>query len=877
MPVIQDYTTQVTAQGGVNAQATPNDFGAQIGQGEQQLGAGIGEAGDQAFKVEQDQGRIWAYEASSKQYEGLKQDFQSKVNALDPNDPGFPAATSKLTSDFSAQIDQSTQDLMDAAPSKSARRILGAYSARSSRSLLNYGMGEQARITGEYTGKLVQDGLKSDQDSISADASDANYSRILDQRKDMVGGLTTVDPVTKMKWLDNIEHSMAVTQVQTVAANQPQAFLSSVNAQGGKTNGKGAVPGVGGGTSGSMDFNTAVGHVLQTEGGYTAHDGNGQPANFGINQGANPDVDVKNLTQAGATAIYKDRYWNAIGADKLPNDIKMTAFDASVNQGVGWTKAALAKAGNDPTIFNQLRVQHYKDIAAADPSKAAFLPTWLNRVSGVQSGGAEGAPAADGSSMQTTPQVQPLQDGDIAAAAPPIAGWGKLTWQEKVNSVRQAEAVVGGQLASDRGRMDQDLRDSSASLLAGKPFPGVDDPKFSQSNFTRLYGADQGPRKFDQFQYTKNVGGFMGQMQTMPVAQAQATLKNLAPEGGPEFADKNPVFKAANEAYARLDKVRQADPMAWAVSNGVAGAKPIDMSTAENLLDGLHGRISVANTVSNDYGAQSSLLSKDEVNQLTDRMGNIPATQQMGYLKAIRLGTAGNDNQFQNTLAQIAPKNTTLAQAASASVREGTVNTAGGPQDGDMVGKYILEGAHILQGKDIDDPQHTGRPMAIDDKATRNFFWNAVGPGAFQSGDAQRSSQTANDTYQAVKNYLAADVYHRGMDPKAVTQDQVTNAVTAVTGGTVKVNHGDSLFVPWGMDKAQFQQQLPMRAQAAIDNAGHNGTPLDKLDAYHYVNLDDGKYGLSNGGKMLVDKTGKTVVIDFKQPFGPQQASGRVQ
>lgn len=873
MPVIQDYTTQVTPQGGISAQATPNDFGAQIGQGAQQLGAGIGEAGDQAFKVEQDQGRIWAYEASSKQYEGLKQGFQDKVNALDPNDPGFPAATSKLTSDFSAQIDQSTQQLMDAAPSKSARRILGAYSARSSRSLLNYGMGEQARITGEYTGKLVQDGLKSDQDSLSADPSDANYNRILDQRKDMIGGLNTVDPVAKMKWQENAEHSMAVTQVQTVAATNPNGFLGAVNAQGGKTSGKGAVPGVGG-TSGSMDFNTAVGHVLQSEGGYTAHDGNGQPANFGINQGANPDVDVKNLTQSGATAIYKDRYWNAIGADKLPDNMKLTAFDAAVNQGVGWTKNALAQANGDPTKFNELRTQHYKDIAANDPSKAASLPGWLNRMQGIQS--ASGA-ASDSSTNPNTPQVQPLQDGDIAAAAPPIAGWGKLTWQEKVNSVRQAEAVVGGQLASDRGKMDQDLRDSSASLLAGKPFPGVDDARFSQSNFTRLYGADQGQRKFDQFQYTKNVGGFMGQMQTMPVAQAQATLNNLEPQGGPEFADKNPVFKAANEAYARLDKVRQADPMAWAVSNGVAGAKPIDMSNAQNFMDGLHSRMSVASTVSNDYGAQSSLLSKDEVNQLTDRLSNIPATQQMGYIKAIRLGTAGNDNQFQNTLAQIAPKNTTLAQAASASVREGTVNTAGGPQDGDMVGKYILEGAHILQGKDIDDPQHTGRPMAIDDKAARNFFWNAVGPGAFQSGDAQRSSQTANDTYQAVKNYLAADVYHRGMDPKAVTQDQVTNAVTAVTGGTVRNNKGDNLFVPWGMDKSQFQQQMPARAQAVIEAAGYKGTSLDKLDAYHYVNLDDGKYGMTNGGKTLVDKTGRAVVVDFKQPFGPQQASGRVQ
>lgn len=874
MPQIQDYTTQVQPQGAVNAQATPNDFGAQVGQGVAQVGAAVSDAGSAAFKVEQDQGRIWAYEASSKQYESLKQDFKQRVNSLDPNDPDFSTKAGNLTSDFSQQIDQSTQDLMSSAPSKSAARIVASHMAMNGRSLLNYGMGEQARIAGEYTGKLVQDGTKSDQDSISADPSDANYQRILSNRTAMVGGLTTVDPVQKMKWQADIEHGLAVTQVQTLAATNPQAFLSSVNAQGGKTNGKGAVPGVGGApaATGAMDFDTAVSHVLKSEGGYTAHDGNGQPANFGINQGANPDVDVKNLTQAGATAIYKDRYWNAIGADNLPDNMKLTAFDAAVNQGVGWTKSALAQAGNDPAKFNALRTQHYQDIAANDPSKAASLPGWLNRMQSVQAATPDGSP-----SVPSTPQVQPLQDGDIATAQPPIAGWGKLSWQEKVNSVRQAEAVVGGQLATDRGKMDQDLRDAGTSLLAGKPVPGIDDPRFSQSNFTRLYGADEGQRKFDQFSYVKNVGGFMGQMQTMPVAQASATLKNLEPQGGAEFADKNPVYRSAVEAFTRLNKVRQDDPMSWAVSNNVANAKPIDMTTAESFSDGIHSRIATANAVRNDYGADSGLLTKDEVNTLSDNMSKMSPRQQMGYLKGIRLGTAGNDDAFQSVMQQIAPKNATLAQAAVASTREGTVTTASGPQDGDMVGKYILEGAHILQGKDIDDPTHTGRPMALDDKSFRNFFWNSVGTGAFASGDAQRSSQIANDTYQSVKNYVAADIYHRGLDPKSVNQDTVSNAVTAVTGGTVKNNRGDQLFVPWGTDKDQFQREFPGRAQAAIDAAGYKGTALDKLDAYHFVNLDDGKYGFMNGNKMLVDKTGRTVVVDYKQPFGPNQAGGRVQ
>jgi hypothetical protein len=69
-------------------------------------------------------------------------------------------------------------------------------------------------------------------------------------------------------------------------------------------------------------FEAAVGHVLGNEGGFNASDMNGKPVNFGINQGANPDVDVKNLTRDQAVKIYHDRYWVPSGAEKLPANMQ---------------------------------------------------------------------------------------------------------------------------------------------------------------------------------------------------------------------------------------------------------------------------------------------------------------------------------------------------------------------------------------------------------------------------------------------------------------------------------------------------------------------------------------------------------------------------
>lgn len=121
------------------------------------------------------------------------------------------------------------------------------------------------------------------------------------------------------------------------------------------------------------------GFLAPHEGGFTAADGNGHPANFGINQGANPDVDVANLSQADAKQILHDRYWTASGADKLPPALAAVQGDTAVNMGVGAANDLLGQSGGDVNKYLDLRAQRYKGIAANDPTKAGSLPGWLAR------------------------------------------------------------------------------------------------------------------------------------------------------------------------------------------------------------------------------------------------------------------------------------------------------------------------------------------------------------------------------------------------------------------------------------------------------------------------------------------------------------------
>jgi len=121
--------------------------------------------------------------------------------------------------------------------------------------------------------------------------------------------------------------------------------------------------------------NFVAGH----EGGYTENDGNDAPANYGINQRANPDVDVLALTQDQAEQMLYERYWLASGADQLPTALAAVHGDTAINLGVRAANELLAQSGGDPSTYLDLRDERYRAIAAANPDKTSYLSVWLRR------------------------------------------------------------------------------------------------------------------------------------------------------------------------------------------------------------------------------------------------------------------------------------------------------------------------------------------------------------------------------------------------------------------------------------------------------------------------------------------------------------------
>ena len=79
-----------------------------------------------------------------------------------------------------------------------------------------------------------------------------------------------------------------------------------------------------------MNFNRAVAHILQFEGGYTfnSHDPGGE-THYGISKRVYPHVDIKNLTKQQAVDIYFNDYWKPLKPLLLPTRLRLCGFDGS--------------------------------------------------------------------------------------------------------------------------------------------------------------------------------------------------------------------------------------------------------------------------------------------------------------------------------------------------------------------------------------------------------------------------------------------------------------------------------------------------------------------------------------------------------------------
>lgn len=159
------------------------------------------------------------------------------------------------------------------------------------------------------------------------------------------------------------------------------------------------------------NWEEALAHVLKYEGGYVNHPADpGGMTNLGVTKRVweewtgrpATEADMRALTPAMVSPLYKKRYWDAVRGDDLPSGVDFCVFDCAVNAGVGRASRFLQQAVGvtadgqigpktleavtampaDQIIekFCDLREAHYKSLSTF----ATFGKGWMNRLNAVE-------------------------------------------------------------------------------------------------------------------------------------------------------------------------------------------------------------------------------------------------------------------------------------------------------------------------------------------------------------------------------------------------------------------------------------------------------------------------------------------------------------
>lgn len=94
------------------------------------------------------------------------------------------------------------------------------------------------------------------------------------------------------------------------------------------------------------NYDACFEHVLGSEGGFSddPHDsgnytgckvgvGQMKGTNWGVSACAYPTLDIRNLSQKEAKAIYQSDYWTVLQGDYLPWGVDLCAYDSGINSG----------------------------------------------------------------------------------------------------------------------------------------------------------------------------------------------------------------------------------------------------------------------------------------------------------------------------------------------------------------------------------------------------------------------------------------------------------------------------------------------------------------------------------------------------------------
>lgn len=592
-------------------------------------------------------------------------------------------------------------------------------------------------------------------------------------------------------------------------------------------------------------FERAVAFTLQHEGGFNPRDSNGAPAKFGINQAANPGVNLETLTEQGARDIYRQRYWAAIGGDALAAKnpaLAMVAFDTAVIAGPGRANKMLADSGGDPVKFMALREQFLADLVKRDPGKyGAYEKAWTTRNAALRN--------------------------EITGASAQASPIGRMAGDIDVNRLPQfasaAQTEMNRQQATYRAQITTVENDHVAAWMNGDP---VQKP-LSEADYVKAYGPIDGQQRYANYRNVSMMGADIQQMKLAPDQTLQETVNKYRPQpGAPGYELSLKRYEMMTKAADTIRKERQSDPMAFAQQNKIGDVKPLDFNDQKAFGAELTKRSGVASSMQQTYGTPLALLSAPEAKVLNEGFQRMTTQQRLAYLETINRSVT-DPTAYRAVMQQVAPDSPVTAMAGmilnkQSSTRRTSWFSADQVFASKDVAAIVLEGEALLNpNKASREADGRGREFPMPkEQELRDLFTREVGK-AF-AGDANG----ANFAFQAVKAYYAGQAARDGDITGAIDSTRMKAAITAVVGGVTDINGKGEVVRPWGMTEALFKNTVRAKFDAAIAANGYKGSQLDVFDAYGLQSAGDARYLVRTGSGYMTDRSGNPIVLDLSTP-----------
>lgn len=836
MARIRDYDSQIRASGAINSSASPEDFGYGVGVGLQNVGQGVAELGGALYRQQENDELSDAQRSVAEARLRWTQDWEKRQLTAKPGDR---TVADTLRADMGAFFEQEVGNYK----TKRAQQYVAQHGLDLTTQFTQHAIGFQSRMAVEklkldHTASVKSLGDTLLQDPLQYGSAKAQITSDIQGR---VGKYDLGDEMTNAQLKTQAEQELAWFAGQG-ALRRTGGAAAVVRTMGIDPTAKkgGAVPGWKG-------FDTAVSDIIKFEGGFTPKDGaSGAPANFGINQRANPDVDVKNLTKAQAVELYRTRYWDAIGGDNLPPATALVAFDMAVNQGVGSARAMLEQTGGDPMQMIAERRKFYEGLAK-NPKQTENLTGWLNRMDALE---------GKVRSMSNSPILTELPS-DMAQGATAFEWFNDMNPENKLRFLQAAQSQYQQEMSQARAGLKLTVDDHKTQVFA----VGYVQNKVSPQQFLDAYGPEEGARQYREYSGWIKAGESAQAALSLPPEQQQGMFTNLMPKPGEEgYAEKYQQFELTRKVIAEGNKAFVADPVGTSVLRQTKGITEVMDGDTTKLAAELPKRLPALQTIGQRLGRPVALSAREAAVEQS-KVQRMSFNEKASYFETMR--TAIADPQIYNAFVnQVAPDSPATSTAAKLIGLSGAKQTERGGiispdviYSSKMVAERILQGEAFLRktpGENKQDGTGSARGSVLPDNEKMWKVFAAETDKAF----AGRPEAELNAAYEAVKAYYVGDMIAVGNIKGDLDEPKFQAAVARVLGKPVAT--GDTkVFIPWGWNESQFRDAAKQR----YDALGLK-TPFSSAS---FVLIGDKRYGLKTGLGVMTDATGKPVEIDLSK------------